>query len=383
MSRRLVIITEIVSPYRIPLFNALAQRAEANLHVIFLAETDPVLRQWKVYKEEIRFSHQVLPSWRKRIFGYHVLLNQGMGSALQTARPDVILCGGYNYLASWQALLWARAHGIPFFLWSESNLRDLRRGHPLVELLKSEFLQQCNGFVVPGQTAREYLRSKKIRPEVIFTAVNAVDNDLFASASTCARQNRQPLRSELGLPERYFLYVGRLVREKGVFELLSAYAKLDKGIRESIGLVFAGDGTCRRTLEEQASTTAPGTVKFVGFAQREQLASYYALAEMLILPTYSDTWGLVVSEAMACGLPVILSEAAGCAPDLVTEDWNGRIVAPRDIASLASAMESLARQPEVCASFGANSRKRISDYTPQNWCAGIVDMMEAAGASHD
>ena len=67
-------------------------------------------------------------------------------------------------------------------------------------------------------------------------------------------------------------------------------------------------------------------IRFAGFAQREQLAIYYALAEMLILPTYTDTWGLVVNEAMACGLPVIVSRAAGCAADLVTENWNGLLV---------------------------------------------------------
>ena len=82
MRRRLVILTEIISPYRIPLFNALAQLAEVDLHVIFLAETDPTLRQWQVYKEEIRFSYQILPSWRKRVGRYNVLLNRGVGRAL-------------------------------------------------------------------------------------------------------------------------------------------------------------------------------------------------------------------------------------------------------------------------------------------------------------
>src|SRR5215469_14634262 len=158
MTRRLVILTEIISPYRIPLFNTLAQREGVDLHVIFLAETDPGLRQWRVYKEEIKFSYQVLPSWRKRIAGRNALLNRGMRRALAAADPDVILCGGYNYIASWQSLFWARTHDVPFLLWSESNLQDLRHGYALVEFLKDEFLKKCSGFVVPGQSAREYLR---------------------------------------------------------------------------------------------------------------------------------------------------------------------------------------------------------------------------------
>ena len=82
MTQRLVILTEIISPYRIPLFNALARHPGVDLHVIFLAETDPSLRKWRIYKEEIQFSYQVLPSWRKRVGRYNWLLNRGVGAAL-------------------------------------------------------------------------------------------------------------------------------------------------------------------------------------------------------------------------------------------------------------------------------------------------------------
>jgi glycosyltransferase involved in cell wall biosynthesis len=347
----------------------------------FMAETDPGLRQWTVYKDEIQFPYEVLRSWRKQIGGNNCLLNGGVTRALESCLPDAILCGGYNYLASWQALWWARTHSAPFFLWSESNSQDSRSGHPLLELLKTEFLRQCTGYVVPGQAALEYLRSRGIREERIFTAVNAVDNDRFAGGAECARGHATQLRIDLGLPERFFLFTGRLVREKGVFELLAAYAKLESALRQQLGLVFVGDGTAREALEREASSVAPGTIKFAGFAHREQLASYYALADALILPTYTDTWGLVVNEAMACGLPIILSRAAGCGADLVTEGENGRIVPPKDVEALVSAMNSFASRPDLCVIMGAHSRKRILDYSPQRWCAGIVRMMESVGES--
>ena len=384
MRRRLVILTEIISPYRIPLFNALAEDGEVDLHVIFLAETDPILRQWQVYKEEIQFSYQVLPSWRKWVGRYNLLLNRGVGGALARAAPDVILCGGYNYFASWRSLLWARVHKVPFVLWSESNAMDQRRGHSVVELLKSEFLRQCSGFVVPGQSAKEYLCAHKgIKEDVIFTAPNAVDNNFFARAGAAARQNAATHRQALALPERYFLFAGRLVREKGVFELLSAYAKLDESIRQRVGLVFVGDGGSRQQLEMQAASISPGVVRFAGFAQRQQLAIYYALAEMLILPTYTDTWGLVVNEAMACALPVILSRAAGCAVDLLTENWNGLLVPPRDVSSLNLAMRSLADQPDLCAAMSVHSVQRVARYSPGEWSRGIARMVEAQGATRD
>ncbi len=378
MKRRLVILTEIISPYRIPLFNALARHAEIDLHVIFLAETDPTLRQWQVYKEEIQFSYQVLASWRRRLRKYNMLLNRGVFRALDASAPDVILCGGYSYVASWQSLAWARRRKVPFFLWSESNAEDLRRGHAIVEFLKSEFLRQCSGFVVSGRAAQEYLcEHKKVKEEIIFTAPNAVDNDLFRAAATAARKNAAKRRRELGLPERYFLFAGRLVREKGVFELLSAYAKLEESTRRQVGLVLVGDGVCRQELEAAASSVSPGVIRFAGFAQREQLAIYYALAEMLVLPTYADTWGLVVNEAMACGLPVILSRAAGCASELVKENWNGLLVLPRDVSSLTLAMQTLAAQPELCAAMGANSAQHILQYSPEEWSRGIGRMVEA------
>lgn len=384
MSRRLVIVTEIVSPYRIPLFNTLAERGDVDPHVIFLAETDPELRQWKVYKEEIRFSYQVLPCWRWRVAGLNVLLNRGVAEALEAARPHVVLCGGYNYVASWQALSWARARNIPFVLWSESNLRDLRSEKALVELLKREFLHRCNGFVVPGRSAFEYLVSLNMKPDSIFTAVNAVDNTYFARASAYARERAAQLRCDLKLPDRYFLFVGRLVKEKGVFDLLSAYAKLDERIRLQVGLVFVGDGERRQALVEKSRLVAPGSaIQFRGFAHREQLAHYYALADLLILPTHSDPWGLVVNEAMACGLPVVLSNAAGCAADLVSEGWNGMLVEPGDALGLSTAMTRLAGENALCRRMGANSVQRISTYTPADWCSGVEQMMDSFGDSCD
>jgi glycosyltransferase involved in cell wall biosynthesis len=383
MKPRLVILTEIIAPYRIPLFNTLAKREELDLHVIFLAETDPGLRQWQTYTEEIQFSYQVLPSWRKRIGPYNALLNFGVVRALEKAAPGAILCGGYNYIASWQALAWARRQNVPFFLWSESNAKELRGSHPVMEFLKTDFIGRCTGFVVPGRSALEYLRLQKIRTKPVFNAPNAVDNKLFSSAAAAARNNAGPHRRELDLPERYFLFSGRLVRPKGVFELLSAYAKLEDATRRQIGLVFAGDGECRRQLEEQAACISAGKIKFAGFAQREQLAVYYALAEALVLPTYSDTWGMVVNEAMACGLPVILSRAAGCAAELLKENWNGFLVPPMDVQSLTAAMQDLAADPELRARMGVRSEQLISSYSPEAWTDGIVSMMQAAGAPHD
>ena len=383
MKRNVVILTEIISPYRIPLFNTFAQEPGIDLYVIFLSETDPVLRQWHVYKEEIRFPYCVLPSWRRRVGKYNALLNRRVGAALRSAKPDVILCAGYSYVASWQALAWAKSQRVPFLLWSESVPQDRRNGYAVVEFLKDQFLRKCDGFVVPGKSAREYLLKKGVNAEHIFTAPNAVDNEFFARAAGITRENAVAKRSELGLPARYFLFVGRLVREKGVHGLLAAYGQLDAETRQKVGLVFVGDGKARKQLEAHALAIAPGMIRFAGFVHREQLPAYYALAEGLVLPTHTDTWGLVVNEAMACGLPVVVSQTAGCAPDLVREQWNGVLLSSCDVPTLSRTMQSIATQPALVVSMGTRSREHIQQYSPQAWSAGLVRAVESVRASHD
>jgi glycosyltransferase involved in cell wall biosynthesis len=380
---RLVILTEIISPYRIPLFNALARDAAVCPHVIFLSDTDPNLRKWRVYKEEIRFSYQILPSWRRRLGKFNVLLNWKVADALDQSSPDAILCGGYSYLASWQVLCWAQSHKIPLLLWSESNIQDARRGHAPVELLKLEFLRRCAGFVVPGQSARDYLLAQKIREERIFVAPNGVDNDLFGSLAAEARKDANANRRRLGLPDRYVLFVGRLVPEKGIFDLLCAYARLEEQVRQELGLVFVGDGIARQELQKRASEISVGEIRLAGFAHREQLPSYYALAEMLVLPTYTDPWGLVVNEAMACGLPVIVSQVAGSVRDLVREGWNGLLIPPRNVASLSSAIRDLAVQPELRASMGVRATSHITNFSPQQWSVSIAGAIQRVIRVHD
>jgi glycosyltransferase involved in cell wall biosynthesis len=373
VNRRLVILTEIIAPYRIPVFNALAQLAGINLHVIFLAETDPDMREWLVYKNEIRFSYEVLPCYRKRFGKHHILLNQRVGSALRKYAPDVIVCGGYSYIASWQALFWGRRNRVPFLLWTESNARDTRRNNRVIEGLKNIFIGQCDGFVVPGKASLQYLITFDVSPQRIYTAPNAVDNDLFRGAADIVRRDLVKWRLHLKLPQRFFLFVGRMVFEKGVFDLLDAYRAMDPELRAGIGLVFAGDGPARAELEQCACDVEPGSVRFPGFLQREVLAGYYALADALVLPTHTDAWGLTVNEGMACGLPVICSDVAGCGPDLVEEGWNGHVVPARDVKKLAVALEQLARNPETVCAMGENSGKRILHFSPQAFASGIAE----------
>jgi 1,2-diacylglycerol 3-alpha-glucosyltransferase len=383
MTCRLLAISEIISPYRIPVFNALASQAGIDLHVIFLAENDPTLRQWLVYENEIGFSCEVLPSFRRRVGRQSILLNRNLHGALARFSPECVLVGGYNYVASWQALSWARRKQVKFLLWAESTTRDKRASYRMIEFLKVAFLRRCDGFVVPGKSSSEYLNSYHVPASAIFAAPNAVDIDLFARLAAETRNDDARQRKALQLPARFFLFVGRLVPEKGVFDLLEAYGKLGPTLRAEIGMVFAGDGQARSELSARAAAIEPGAVRFTGFLQRECLARHYALAEALVFPTWADAWGMVVNEAMACGLPIILSDAAGCSADLVEDPWNGRMVRAGDIYQLAAAMAQLAGDSKASATMGQHSRQRIREYSPQMCAAGIARAaFSCVGAQH-
>jgi glycosyltransferase involved in cell wall biosynthesis len=143
-------------------------------------------------------------------------------------------------------------------------------------------------------------------------------------------------------------------------------------------LVFVGDGPVRADLAQRARRIGSGIVKLYGWVHRERIAEFYALAEALILPTHSDTWGLVVNEAMACSLPIIASDAAGCVPDLVHEGKNGFTFRPRDIEGLAQAMQSFCRQPGLAARMGASSFEIVQAHTPEICAAGLVEAVDFA-----
>lgn len=378
MKRRLLVLTEIIAPYRIPVFNALAAREEIKLHVVFLSETDAGLRQWRVYRDEIQFSFEVLKSFRTRIGEYNVLLNSGVSATLGHNNPDIVVAGGYNYPATWLARRWARGRGIPFLLWSESNARDSRTKLWPIEFAKQRFIRSCQGFVVPGISAAEYLASFGVAKEKIFVAPNAVDVERFAriaEETRCASSHRD----RLGLPERYFLYVGRFVRAKGIFDLLTAYAKLPESARKVVGLVFVGDGEEREELMWR-SRQIKGRVLFPGFVQRDELAAFYAWADALIFPTHSDPWGLVVNEAIACGLPVITSEVAGCTADLVHDGVNGYVIGVGQPENLSQAMLTLLSNSELRQRMGKASAAIGRSFTPQIWADGMIRAAMRFGA---
>jgi glycosyltransferase involved in cell wall biosynthesis len=178
---------------------------------------------------------------------------------------------------------------------------------------------------------------------------------------------------DYNLPANYVLYVGRLSPEKNLLRLLDAFGIYleHNGKRD---LLLVGTGVQREVLGQHRTVVEnPQRVHFAGFKNGSDLLPYYAFADCFILPSLSEPWGLVVNEAMASELPVIVSRRCGCADDLVEDGDNGLLVDPKSAESIAEALTKLdAFSPEQMAEMGARSLARIAHYSPSNWAEEIV-----------
>ena len=207
-----------------------------------------------------------------------------------------------------------------------------------------------------------------VRPqERIFFATHTIDIPHFETACERGREERDALRRELGLEGTTFIYVGRLWWGKGINYLLEAFEAVQRQSAAPVSLLLVGDGPEEVTLRQACAERGIRNVVFAGFQQKPDLPRYYALADVFVFPTLGDPYGLVVDEAMACGLPVISTSAAGEIRDRVEEGVNGYIVPPEDSAALAGAMRTLAQDAALRERMGAVSAQKIQGHTPEQW----------------
>jgi glycosyltransferase involved in cell wall biosynthesis len=343
---RLALLTEIPAPYRIPLFNALADRVD--LTVIFLRDRHPE-RPYRLHEDELRFAWQVLPGRHVFTSRWWLIVNRGVLRALRRARPDVLLLGGWNQPAFWLALAWARARRVPAIIWVESTGRDARSGR--FEHAKRALLSTVHAYLVPGRASADYLRELGVDESRITIAPNAVDPTIFRAAPQGVPRDRPVI-----------LAVARLSPEKGLDVLLRAADGLEADV------LLAGSGPEEARLKELASPH----VRFLGNVERDDLPALYASADVLVVPSRSDTWGMALNEAAFVGLPLVATEAVGAAYDLIEQNGNGFRVPPDDVDALRAALKRLVDAPELRIRFGARSAELAERFTPSAWAASAA-----------
>lgn len=350
---KLVLLTEIPAPYRIPLFNALAAQPDVELRVLFLAERDPRRPYYELHRDEWRFDARVLGGPQVRRGSRWVVLSRGVGRELRRFRPDAVAVGGWNQPAFWRALTHSRARRIPLLVWIESTLRDARSEARPLALARRAIVRAAAGAFVPGRAAAEYARSLGLPEERIALAPNAVDNAVFAAPMHRPHPDRCS-----------FLYAGRLDPEKGLDVLLEAF-------REVPGeLELVGSGSD----EERLRSLAPPNVHFRGPLDRDALVPVYAEADVFVLPSRSEPWGMVLNEAAAAGLPLVATDGVGAAHDLIEDGANGFRVPVDDAPALAAALRRLAEDPELRHAAGLSSRRLVEPLTPEAWARGVAGL---------
>jgi glycosyltransferase involved in cell wall biosynthesis len=331
-----LVLSEIPTPYRLPIYRRLGESRQIELELVFLAETEPD-RPWQFGSELADLPHRVLPGYspairtRRNTFVYEI--NPGIIRLLRSKPWDVIVIGGYAVLAEQVAIAYARVRRIPYVLHSESHLRKPRR--KAVSAAKAALLprvvRRAAAGLATGSAAARYLEHYGLPPDRIRVVPNTIDVQSYASRSTHARSQAQEIRDDMNLPEHYILYVGRLVEAKGLLDLVDALDALGAGAPK---VVAAGEGPLASALE------VSGHFRLLGFQPRDRLIDLYALADAFVLPSRDEPWGVVVNEALACGTPVIATDAVGAAEDLITDGVNGRIVPVGDTAALARALSA-------------------------------------------
>ena len=357
---RVALLTEIPAPFRVPLFNELAARDGIELRVLFLSLRDPK-RPYPVLHDEFAFEWEALPG-RDLLHGSRwVVGNAGVARALRKSRPDVIVLGGWNQPAFWRAALLARRARVPYLVWVESTERDARSGFAGFEAAKRALLRGAAGALVPGRASAEYVARLGVPRERVRIAPNAVDERPFRLRVDELRRDREALRAELGVTAPLVLQVARLDPEKGVDMLVRATEGL------GVELALAGTGAEADELRRIASA---GT-RFLGFLPAEELVRWYAAADVFVLASRSEQWGMVVNEAAAAALPIETTEAVGAAYDLVEEGVSGFRVPPGAGRALRSAIERLVVADGLRARAGARSRELAATHTPEAWADAV------------
>jgi glycosyltransferase involved in cell wall biosynthesis len=296
----------------------------------------------------------VLAGRQLRRGGRWIVLSRGVGAELAGFRPDAVGVGGWNQPAFWQASAYCRRHRVPLLVWVESTARDARSESRPLELAKRTLIRRAAGFFVPGRASADYVRSFGVPEERIALAPNAVDAEIFGRAAVDRR----------GRENCTFLYAGRLDEEKGLDVLLRAFA------RAPGELILAGSGS----EESRLRALADERVRFLGPLDRDELPAVYAQADVFVLPSRSEPWGMVLNEAAAAGLPLVATDGVGAAHDLVEDGVNGFRVPVGDEAALATALTRLAVDEPFRLAAGARSSELAVRFTPEAWADGVAGL---------
>jgi glycosyltransferase involved in cell wall biosynthesis len=383
---RLTIVASHVIQYQAPFFRLLAADPDVDLTVLYCSRHGAETYRDEDMATTLRWDVDLLSGYRHRFLlnlardpnrGFLRHINPGIVPALLLARPDaVIFMTGWGSLTALLGIATCRAARIPFFLYGDSSFPAAantlrRRIH--AGLLRTIF-GLTTGFMVSGALNADYYAHYGADRSRFFLLPWAVENERFEEAGRFAPGERDARRAARGIASGAMLIVfsAKVVERKDPKTLLRAFEMMRH--RDRAELLFVGDGALRPELERYARDRAL-RVHFAGFVNQRELPKEYGMSDVFVLPSLVEPRGAVINEAMACGLPVIVTDRCGSIGDIVQDGDNAFIYPAGDAAALASRLDALAADRDLRLKMAQRSRDIIGDWTFARGVAGVKDAL--------
>jgi glycosyltransferase involved in cell wall biosynthesis len=365
---KIAALTTVSSPYIVARYSAFATKfPEISLFILELGRVSAIY-SWK-YSDFIPPYKRIVLSNQPAQLQSSLSLFKNIAKNLTEIQPDVLILCGYGVPGMLEALLWSFWHKKPAVLLSETKEDDANRMW-WRETLKSILLRSYKAALVGGEPHKRYLMKLGMDKKAIFLGYDIVGNDAFHPDKI--KSLSPPLR------KNYFLAINRFVPKKNLLFLILSYAEY----RQAAGscawdLVICGDGELRPQIEQRIAELAlKDVVHLPGFLQQDELLPYYAHAGCFIHASIQEQWGLVVNEAMAAGLPVLLSNRCGCFEDLLLEGINGFGFNPQNPQELTNLMLKISSGEVDLQAMSQVALKHIQKYSPDYFAQGLMQAVE-------
>ncbi len=395
---RLLIISSHPVPYSAPLYRLMASQKEMDIQVAYCSmgpEWDSGFGRKVVWDVPLleEYPWVQIRNWALRpgLGHFFGLVNPGILKLISSKQFDAVAVPGYAYFSFWVAFLAAKITGVQILLETDATtLRHPSGGwwwkrwlkKPLVRFIYSRV---ADIVLVPSTASKEFLDHIGVPDKKIVLAPYTVDNDYFARGKSVI--DPQQVRRDLALPKNSFviLFCGKLVRWKRPEDVLRSLAILDRypGAAQRLPYVLmAGDGPLRRKLQLMAESLGIGDrVRFLGFVNQSKLPEVYAASDVLVLPSESEAWGVVVNEAMSSGVPAIVSDRVGSRLDLIYPGLTGEVYPAGDVEALASCLRKPLCHPQLARRMGIAARERISTWSYRENVEAWIKALKVARAS--
>ena len=386
MTYRVAIVASHVIQYQDPFFRLLASEPQVDLTVLYCSPAGAEVYRDTDMQTTLRWDISLLEGYEHRFLrnlgwndGYTRAINPGVVPEILFGRWDaVILFLGWGTITSLLAILACRMSDTPFFLYGDSSfpppLRTAR------DAIRAGFLRaifgSASGFMVSGMLNGDYYRHYGGNPHTFFLLPWAIDNERFITASAFEPGEREAMRERIGIEpgDVAVVFSAKLVARKDPMTLLRAVAAMRN--RDRTAIVFLGHGELREDLERFANEHRL-RAHFAGFINQVDLPKHYAMCDVFVLPSVYEPRGAVINEAMACGLPVVVTDRCGSIGDIVLEGENAFIYPAGDAIALAHALDRLAEDPALREQMGRRSREIIATWDYEAGVAGVVDALRS------